>query len=71
MSKPLEKHIGKLEQSITPNEKPFRFWFCELGESSEETRARFNAENPDGPLCDGDNIMIIRWGKSWGDWFKD
>ncbi|MDG1286788.1 MAG: hypothetical protein P8P30_04400 [Rickettsiales bacterium] len=63
MSKPLEKRIGKLEKSITPDERPFRFLFCEVGETSEEARVRYNADKPDDLLCDDDNIMIIRWCK--------
>lgn len=64
MSKPLEKRIGKLEQSIAPDEKPFRLVFCKIGETGEEARARFNAENPDNPLCDDGNTLTIVWGKS-------
>ncbi len=64
MSKPLERRMDKLEQSITPSHERVRVVFCEVGESVEEARVRFNVEHPDDLLLEDDFVITVCWKKS-------
>ncbi len=63
MSKPLERRIDRLEQTITPPHERVRVVFCEMDETVEEARARFNAEHPDEPLHEDDFVITVCWKK--------